>query len=140
MLITYTPYLMGGVKFTKKFIAGSIVFQAVEDQVKQVIINLIQNTSDSISEIGGHIILTTDKDEIHLTLTVQDNGQGISEKNIKSLFNPFYTTKGINDSGLGLSIRHGIIKSHGGNITVQSKAGEGSTFPITLPIQGNLSK
>jgi two-component system NtrC family sensor kinase len=65
----------------------------------------------------------------------QDNGPGISESNLSKVFDPFFTTKEVGKgTGLGLSLCYGIIKEHGGSITVRSKPGEGATFVIELPL------
>jgi two-component system, NtrC family, sensor kinase len=70
----------------------------------------------------------------HVLLKVQDTTQGISEENIKTLFEPFFTTKEVKGKGLGLSVRHGVIRSHSSKTTAQIKVGEGSAFSITVPI------
>ena len=70
-----------------------------------------------------------------LQVIFQDNGPGISEENLGKIFNPFFTTKPVGKgTGLGLSLSYGIIQEHGGEIRVQSKLGEGTTFTIDLPI------
>jgi two-component system NtrC family sensor kinase len=69
-------------------------------------------------------------------ISISDTGCGIPEQNMERLFDPFFTTKGPTvGTGLGLSICFGIIKRHGGNITVKSKVNEGSTFIIHIPIE-----
>ncbi len=66
----------------------------------------------------------------------KDHGHGIKEENLKKIFEPFFTTKEIGKgTGLGLSVSYGIIKEHGGEITVQSEVGAGSTFTVVLPVQ-----
>jgi signal transduction histidine kinase len=109
--------------------------EVVEDQVKQVILNLIQNAEDSI--LGeGQITLSTEKQGSYLKIRIQDTGCGISEDDHKNLFEPFYTTKNAEQgTGLGLSISYGIIQDHGGNIEVKSELDEGAIFTISLPIK-----
>jgi two-component system NtrC family sensor kinase len=69
-------------------------------------------------------------------LSVTDQGSGIPKENLKKIFEPFFTTKEIGKgTGLGLSVSFGIIKDHGGEISVQSTVGTGTTFIIILPIQ-----
>ena len=110
-----------------------VIVNAVEDQIKQVVINLIQNASDSFSGSEGEIILTAEQNEANTTFKIQDTGSGIAEKNIPYLFDPFFTTKGAQGTGLGLSLSYGIIQSHGGTIEVDSELGKGSTFTLVLP-------
>jgi signal transduction histidine kinase len=70
-----------------------------------------------------------------LIISVRDNGNGIPQKVIDKIFQPFFTTKPTGQgTGLGLSLSYDIIKAHGGEIRVESKAGEGSEFIINLPI------
>ena len=74
-----------------------------------------------------------DKDSLFLTL--EDSGVGMTEKVLKQIFVPFFTTKEIGEgTGLGLSVAHGIITSHKGLIKVQSKVGRGTKFEIQLPL------
>ena len=71
-------------------------------------------------------------------MIIKDNGVGMSKEVKENLFNPFFTTKGIDEgTGMGLSICYGIIEKHGGTIEVNSKEGQGSEFVITLPISSS---
>ena len=75
-------------------------------------------------------------DEESVKIMVTDTGSGISKENLKKLFNPFFTTKQIGrGTGLGLAISYGIIKMHSGDIRVESRLGEGTTFTIILPLR-----
>ena len=109
-------------------------FEVIEDQITQVILNILQNSIDSISEDEGKVTLTVDRTNSNLILKVQDTGEGIKTENLKLIFDPFFTTKGQDGTGLGLSVSYGIIKSHGGEILIKSVLGVGSTVTITLPI------
>ena len=113
-------------------------FEVIEDQVTQVILNILQNSIDSISEDEGKITLTLDRTNSNLILKVQDTGEGIKTENLKFIFDPFFTTKGQEGTGLGLSISYGIVKSHGGEIVIESELGVGSTVTLTLPIARNI--
>ena len=66
-------------------------------------------------------------------ITVSDTGKGISEEDVDSIFEPFYTTSE-SGTGLGLAITHGIIEQHGGTIEVESKMDQGTSFIIRLPL------
>jgi len=109
-----------------------------KEQMQQALINLILNATDA-TEPGGQIKISTVvmPDNPFLTITVSDTGKGISEEVIDKIFEPFFTTREIG-TGLGLAITHGIIGQHGGDISVQSQPGHGTTFTIRLPFnQGN---
>ena len=124
-----------GIQVNQQFSDNLPEIEVVEDQIKQVILNLIQNAADSISS-EGQITLTTEKQDFHLKIEIQDTGCGISADDKKNLFEPFYTTKNAEQgTGLGLSISHGIIHDHGGNIGVKSELDEGTTFTVSLPIK-----
>ena len=106
-----------------------------EKKIKQVLINLVVNAIHAV-EKTGHIWISTDLNEStgDLMVKVRDDGHGIEEKHIKNIFDPFFTTKPTGEgTGLGLSVSYGIIKNHGGNIFVDSKAGTGTTFTVTFP-------
>jgi PAS domain S-box-containing protein len=108
---------------------------AVQDQIKQVALNLLQNAMDAIPETGGKINLSTYHKSSNVYFTVQDNGIGMNEETRKSIFEPFFTTKSNEEgTGLGLWVTHSIIQSHGGNIEVSTKSGEGTSFTISLPL------
>lgn len=108
---------------------------AVPDQIKQVILNLLQNAMDAIPETGGEIILTSHHQDSHLYFTVEDNGAGMLEETRKDIFEPFFTTKSKMDgTGLGLWVTKGIVQSHGGIIEVESTCGQGATFTVSLPV------
>ena len=75
--------------------------------------------------------------DTQVTLQVTDNGEGIPPENLVKIFDPFFTTKPEGKGvGLGLAVVYGIIESHGGDIDVKSKVGEGTTFTVTLPVTG----
>jgi two-component system NtrC family sensor kinase len=104
-------------------------------QIEQVLINIMINAGQAMPEGGKLMIKTgvgTSKDNIYIRL--EDTGCGIPEENIEKLFDPFFSTKGHQGTGLGLSVSYGIIQSHGGEIVVNSKPGEGTVFTIVLPI------
>jgi two-component system NtrC family sensor kinase len=71
----------------------------------------------------------------NLQIAFRDTGVGIAAENLSKIFEPFFTTKKVGEgTGLGLSVSYGIVKEHGGNIKIESVAGQGSTFVIVLPI------
>ncbi len=106
------------------------------EKIRQVFINLVMNARYAMGE-DGVLTLTTgyrdDKKQAEIRIT--DNGTGIAESDITRIFEPFFTTKPTGQgTGLGLSVTYGIIKDHSGDILVESREGEGSTFTILLPV------
>lgn len=103
-------------------------------KLSQVFTNLISNANQAVDD-NGTIHIFTEKTEHDIRVSVQDNGHGISEDNMKNLFTPFFTTKPIGEgTGLGLSISHGIIEEHGGSIAVSSKINVGTIFTVQIPL------
>jgi len=108
-------------------------------QIKQVLINLVQNAADSIEQ-DGTVKLRVRRDRKRITseeidvvvLEVADNGKGITPEIEKRLFDPFFTTKDTG-TGLGLSIAASIIQKHGGALQYQTQVHHGTTFGIVLP-------
>jgi two-component system NtrC family sensor kinase len=108
--------------------------QADEAQIQAVISNLMTNAADAMPEGGKLIIRTRKAKDDQIIFEVEDEGEGITPENQARLFTPFFTTKPLGKGvGLGLSIVYGIIKMHRGQIGVQSKMSEGTTFTIQLP-------
>ena len=108
------------------------------DQIKQVIMNMLVNAQHAVEEKGS-ITLSTRRapqnGEPMVEISIVDTGCGIPEKNLRRIFDPFFTSKNVGKgTGLGLSVSHGIVEAHGGRIEVESKVGEGSTFRVFLPL------
>ncbi|MBU1740434.1 MAG: PAS domain S-box protein [Proteobacteria bacterium] len=104
-------------------------------QLNQVFINLLVNAADAI-EGPGRITITTATQGDHVRVQVIDTGSGVSPQHQPKLFDPFFTTKPAGKgTGLGLSTSYGIIKRHGGQISVESEPGQGTTFVIELPTE-----
>ena len=102
------------------------------DQLRQVLINLIQNAADAMPD-GGHLTLATQSSNSHLVLTVSDTGHGIPRNLLPKIFDPFVSTKP-DGTGLGLSVVYSIIQAHHGTIRADSHPGRGTTFIVTLPL------
>jgi len=105
-------------------------------QLQQVFINIINNASDALMDVGGgKLVITTERGQRKLRVVFEDNGPGIDAENLKRLFDPFFTTKEVGKgTGLGLSIAYGIIGEHHGKIQVDSEPGRGARFTVELPI------
>jgi len=106
-----------------------------EHQIQQVLVNLILNAVQAM-EPGGRLTLASrrGKSGDNVKVDVSDTGKGIPPEFIPHLFDPFFSTKGVGGTGLGLSVSYGIIRNHKGNIKVDSKVGAGTTFTIELPV------
>ena len=116
------------------------------DQIKQVAMNMLINAQHAIEDKGTITVKTCRALEAKrvepgsepvpmVEFAVIDTGCGIPEKNLRRIFDPFFTSKAVGQgTGLGLSVSHGIVQAHGGLIEVESKVGEGSTFRVFLPI------
>jgi two-component system NtrC family sensor kinase len=103
-------------------------------QLNQVFMNLLVNASHAI-EKQGTITAKTLREGDSIFISVSDTGRGIEPGIITRIFDPFFTTKKVGEgTGLGLSITYDIIKKHGGEITVRSEVGKGSTFTVRIPI------
>jgi signal transduction histidine kinase len=110
-------------------------------RLKQVLINLLDNAIKYNRE-GGAVTVQLDADEQCVTVKVTDTGEGIPTQDLPYIFEKMYRVerrqgRSIEGSGLGLSIVQRIVEQHGGNISVESRVGEGSTFTVTLPQNGN---
>ena len=105
-------------------------------ELREVLTNIILNSLDAMPEDGG-ITISTWADDIYVFIAVADTGLGMSAEVQERVFDPFFSSKGPGNSGLGLSVAYGIIRRHGGKINVSSGEGEGTTFTIQLPICGD---
>jgi PAS domain S-box-containing protein len=102
-------------------------------QIRQVVMNLITNASEALGENSGVITVGLDTAESdHVRLTVSDSGSGMTDEIRARIFDPFFTTK-FAGRGLGLAAVRGIIRDHGGSISVFSVPGQGSRFEVLLP-------
>ncbi len=103
-----------------------------EHELFEVAVNLIKNAAEALPG-GGEICVDTFIENGHVVLRVRDTGVGISPENINKLFEPFFSTKDVHSAGMGLASSYGIVKSHGGTISVKSNPGQGATFSVLLP-------
>ena len=101
-------------------------------EIREVLANLIFNAVDAMPE-GGTLSLAATVDPEGVLVAVRDTGRGIADEIRHRIFEPFFTTKGLRGSGLGLSVAYGIMAGHGGNISVASVPGQGTT--VTLRFQ-----
>jgi len=110
------------------------------NQLNQVFMNILINSSQAIVD-KGDIFITTAKRDDTVIIEFRDTGKGIAKENLQRIFDPGFTTKGVGvGTGLGLSIVYQIIKDHNGLIEVESELGRGTTFRIILPIQTKIQR
>ena len=104
-------------------------------QLNQVFLNLLVNAAQAIDK-HGRLRIRTWSGPGHVHVSISDTGCGIPPENIGRIFEPFFTTKEVGKgTGLGLSIAYDIIKKHGGEITVESEPGKGTTFTLKIPTE-----
>jgi len=124
------------------FDASIGMINVIPQDIGRVILNLITNAFYAVNEKKHHhlegyeptVSISTQKQNGSILISVADNGNGIPGKVLDKIFQPFYTTKPTGQgTGLGLSLSYDIIKAHGGEISVNTKEGEGTEFIIFLP-------
>jgi signal transduction histidine kinase len=105
--------------------------------IHQAVLNLLQNALDACEPDTGVVTLACRFDELdqEVRIIVRDNGIGMSRATQRELFQPFRSTKGYGGTGLGLVVTRKIVQEHGGEIAVQSKLKQGTTFTISLPTE-----
>lgn len=103
-------------------------------QLQQVFLNILNNAFAAVEDGGKIDISIGEPTDGKIAVAIQDNGSGISEENLKNIFEPFFSTKGEFGTGLGLSITYDIVEKIGGDIEVDSHKGEGTRFTIILPV------
>lgn len=108
----------------------ALMIEGDADQLKQVLLNLLQNAIDAMNGTGT-LVLSTTKQQNSVEVRIEDSGPGIPEEIQERIFDPFFTTKS-EGSGLGLAISKTIIQDHGGTLTMQSAPSQGTTFFISL--------
>lgn len=102
-------------------------------ELREVFVNLIVNAVDAMPH-GGDLSINCSRKDNRISLRFSDSGTGMEEDVRQRVFEPFYTTKGMQGTGLGLAVSYGIIERHEGLISVESKVGHGTTFIIDLPV------
>jgi two-component system NtrC family sensor kinase len=123
----------GRIRVRRAFDPKMPPLNAIQNQLKQVFLNLVVNAIEAMPQ-GGELAIRTQLsgDGKWASVAFEDQGLGLSQQARAHLFEPFYTTKN-KGTGLGLSVSYGIIEQHGGNIQVESAEGQGSSFTVKLP-------
>jgi PAS domain S-box-containing protein len=111
--------------------------RANQNQLQQILIQFIENAEEAMPEKGTITIAVETKrapNGAYAIMTIADTGIGIPEENLQKIFQPFFTTKGKQATGLGLMITSAIVQNLGGSIGLKSSPGEGTTFRVVLPL------
>ena len=151
-LIDLNELVTDSVKLLRRLIGEDIILAVVTaprpirikadpGQFEQVIMNLVVNARDAMPT-GGRLTIETSvissadsESSLLACLAVSDTGQGVSDEVREKIFEPFFTTKGVGKgTGLGLAVVHGVVTQNGGQITMESSVGVGTTFRIVLPL------
>jgi two-component system, sensor histidine kinase and response regulator len=107
-----------------------------EREFIQVLLNLIMNALDAMPDGGLLTIQTeTDSDRKHMLIHVKDTGRGIAQEDMGKIFAPFFTTKGVDGTGLGLAVAASLVRDCEGDIRVESKPGHGAHFTLRIPYE-----
>ena len=137
MALTFGELHVAEVKIHKDIAPGLPAVWADANQLQQVLVNLVTNARQAMADVEGQrrlqiSVQRADPDRVRIQ--VEDTGAGIPADILPKVFDPFVTTKR-DGTGLGLSISYGIIREHGGALSVESTVGKGTTFTIELPIE-----
>ena len=139
-LFTSHQLSMKDIRVTKQFEPNLLPIFGNANLLQQVFTNIVINSMQSMPE-GGELLVKTSLEQSlgefggAVAITFKDTGIGIPRENLAKVFEPFFTTKKVGEgTGLGLAVSYGIVKDHGGDIKVESSAGNGSTFTVVLPI------
>jgi PAS domain S-box-containing protein len=111
--------------------------ELVPDQISQVFINILLNAVDALHGRHGTITSEVSREDGMVRVTIADDGSGIKPEHMRKIFEPFFTTKQVGEgTGLGLWVSYGIVRSFQGDLRVSSAVGKGTSFTMTLPLNG----
>ena len=116
----------------KKGLIKGLCLQGDPYKLQEVLVNIINNALDAMPE-GGKIALCAWRKDRNVFVSISDNGEGMPEEVQKKVFDPFFTTRRPERTGLGMSASYGIVTSHSGSIDIESKIGKGSMFTLKFP-------
>jgi two-component system NtrC family sensor kinase len=127
-------YCSGHITLTRVY--GDLpLVECFASQLNQVWMNLLTNAAQAIGNKSGEVRIETGLKDGMAMVRISDTGAGIPPEQLEKIFDPFFTTKPVGEgTGLGLSITYGIVAKQGGSITVESIAGQGTTFTTLIPL------
>jgi two-component system NtrC family sensor kinase len=124
------------VKFERNYDHTLPKIKTDSNQLQQVILNIVKNAGDAIGDNDGKIAITTSRRGKKISISITDDGCGMTNEQLERIFLPFFTTKEVGKgTGLGLSVSYGIIRGLGGEIEAESTKGIGTTFHLLLPLK-----
>ena len=123
----------GGAVLLNRTLSAGVMARAVAGEVREALLNLIQNALDAMKG-GGTLGVTVRRDRSSAIVEVHDTGHGMSPEVRERAFEPFFSTKGPNGSGLGLAEVYGVIKRHNGRVEIESEVGKGTTVRLVFPV------
>lgn len=128
-----------GIKLVKNIPSSEVLAICDIDRVQQALLAILMNAIEAMSD-GGTLVIELNHDNAEVRIAVEDTGCGIPPDQLSNIFEPFYSSKKEGTGvGLGLSVAYGIIKAHGGEISVQSVPGQGSRFVMKIPRKPTVS-
>ena len=129
----------GGTVLLNRSLAAVVLARAVAGEVREALLNLIQNALDAMNG-GGTLGVTVRRDRASAIVEVHDSGHGMSPEVRERAFEPFFSTKGANGSGLGLAEVYGVVKRHNGRVEIDSEVGRGTTVRLLFPVADPLAQ
>ena len=129
----------GGTVLLNRSLAADVMARAVAGEVREALLNLIQNALDAMNG-GGTLGVTVRRDRASAIVEVHDSGHGMSPEVRERAFEPFFSTKGANGSGLGLAEVYGVVKRHNGRVEIDSEVGRGTTVRLLFPVADPLAQ
>lgn len=140
LMLIETQKKFSNISFIKEYSDDTIEVMADPEKIKQALLNILLNSADALEDKeNGFIKLRLENGKDNVFIRIQDNGCGISEENLKKIFEPLFTTKP-DGTGLGLPIVNEIIAQHNGSINIESKQGAGTTVTVILPVNKGTEK
>lgn len=125
------------IRLVKMYDQSPVYVYCDAQKIEQAMLSIIMNAIEAMPDGGKLTVVATKADNTGFVL-IQDEGPGISEKDLPNIFDPFFTTKrDKKGTGLGLSVCYGIIMQHKGSLSVEETSEKGTTFKVTLPLQEN---
>lgn len=132
LILMEEHFKKNNITINKNFLEKELWIKIDPEQFKQILINLYMNAINAISNEGKLEITLSSNENKKIKVSIKDNGKGIAEKNIRKIFEPFYTTASTG-TGLGLAVVKRLVLENKGEIRVKSEKGKGTEFIINFP-------